>query len=1052
MTLSHPISMSTNFSSSKTVSRSAQRLNTYYDQIQIENNLAGIGAPDVRPYARVSILGRIVSGLMDTGASISCIGGHLAADILKEEIYFQPITSNVQTADGKSQEILGKLHTSIEYNGDTKPCTFFIVPSLKQSLYLGIDFWTKFQLLPQGLGTDCENDHLATIDHNVFCALSENQQKTLEDTVKKFPSFTDKGLGRTTLLFHSIDVGDAVPIKQRHYPVSPAIEQMMFEELDRMLALGVIEESDSSWSSPVVLVRKPGKVRLCLDSRKVNNITRKDAYPMPIIHGLLSRLPKAEFITSLDLKDAYWQIPLDPSSRDKTAFSVPGRPLYQFTVMPFGLTNAPSTMTKLMDRTIPACLKHEVFVYLDDLLIVSDTFERHMEVLKTIAICLENAGLTINVQKSKFCMREVGYLGHIIGNGTIAMDPDKISAIMEYPPPRSVKQLRRFLGMTGWYQKFIKNYASLATPLTDALKGKQKFLWSEVANEAFNELKQAMITAPVLHTPDFSRSFYIHCDASHTGVGGVLMQLTDSGEEVPISYMSKKLNPCQRNYSVTEKECLAAILCIKKFRAYVEGQSFTVITDHASLKWLMSQSDLSSRLARWALKLQGYDFQIQHRKGQQNIVPDALSRVFTDDLSALDHGPGVDLQSPQFNSQEYQSLKDEVKRSLSTSSEIKVIDGFIFRRAEHASKEQVADDTVWKLWIPTELVPVVLQWAHTDNIAAHGGINKTLERIRRYYFWPNLVADVRSYVNQCEICKSTKHPNQTLRPPLSKTIESHRFFQKLYVDYLGPYPRSKTGNVGIFIVLDHFTKFPFLKAVKKFSVDAILPYIEEELFHCFGVPETVVSDNGVQFKSNAFNNLLQKYGVNHAYTASYAPQGNASERVNRSVLAAIKAYISPDQDNWDANLSQISCALRSSHHTAVNNTPYRLVFGQHMLTNGSQYELLRRLNCLEDRSISFNREDSTNIMRDQATRCMQKQHTRNERIYNLRSREITFVEGQEIFRRNFQQSNFAKGFCAKLAPSFIKARIRKKLGSAYYEIEDMQGKFVGKYHAKDLKQ
>ena len=288
----------------------------------------------------------------------------------------------------------------------------------------------------------------------------------------------------------------------------------MYTELDRMLQLGVIEESNSPWSSPVVIVQKPGKVRLCIDSRKVNGVTIKNAYPKPQIDGILSRLPKAQYITSIDLKDAYWQIPLEFSAREKTAFTVPGRPLYQFTVMPFGLCNAPQTMSKLMDKVIPASLRNEIFIYLDDLLVVSDTFDKHLIVLKELASRLKQAGLTINVEKSKFCRQEVKYLGHVIGHGTIKTDPEKVSAIKEFPVPRSVRPVRRFLGVTGWYHKFIHNYAGVASPITDTLKNRRKFIWTDEAQKAFELLKLKMCNAPVLHSPNFSAPFAIHCDAS----------------------------------------------------------------------------------------------------------------------------------------------------------------------------------------------------------------------------------------------------------------------------------------------------------------------------------------------------------------------------------------------------------------------------------------------------------------------------------------------------------------------------------------------------------
>lgn len=274
-------------------------------------------------------------------------------------------------------------------------------------------------------------------------------------------------LGKTNLIMHSINVGNTKPVLERHFPVCPAMEKEMYAEIARMLSLGVIEESDSAWSSPIVMVTKSGKVRICLDCRKINSFTEKDAYPLPQISGILSRLPKVEYISSLNLKDASWQVPLEQQSRDKTAFTVPGRPLYQFNVMSFGLCNATSTMSHLMDKVVPFQLRIEVFIYLGDLLIFSYSFERHLEVHREIALHIKREGLTLNVCKSHFCMRRVRYLGHIIGDGGIRTDPEKVSAITQFPIPKTLRSLRRFIGMCGWYRKFIPNFATLASPLTD---------------------------------------------------------------------------------------------------------------------------------------------------------------------------------------------------------------------------------------------------------------------------------------------------------------------------------------------------------------------------------------------------------------------------------------------------------------------------------------------------------------------------------------------------------------------------------------------------------
>lgn len=980
----------------------------------------------------------------------------MAVEVLKGDVAYKPIKANASTADGSSQRIIGKLKLMVEYGNQEKFLEIFIVPSLQQELYLGIDFWRIFGIFPKELqiaelNLKEKDVPTSNVEQHV---LTEDQQSKLKLAINCFPSFCQEGLGKTNLITHSIDVGKVKPIKQRHFPVSPAVEKEMYAEIDRMLSLGVIEEADSAWSSPIVMVTKPGKVRICLDCRKINSFTEKDAYPLPQISGILSRLPKAEYITSLDLKDAYWQVPLEQQSRDKTAFTVPGRPLYQFKVMPFGLCNATSTMSRLMDKVVPFHLRNEVFIYLDDLLIVSSGFERHIEVLREIALHIKRAGLTINIGKSHFCMRRVRYLGHIIGDGGIRTDPEKVSAITQFPIPKSLRSLRRFMGMCGWYRKFVPNFATLASPLTDLMTTKRRFSLTENAIKAFEELKSHLTKAPVLSSPDFAKPFAIHCDASKTGVGAVLVQTSAEGDERPVAFISKKLNKAQRNYTVTEQECLAAIVALKSFRAYVEGHDFTIITDHASLKWLMSNHDLNSRLARWALTLQRFKFKIEHRKGSLNVVPDSLSRVNEDELAAIDIKEGllVDLNSEHFKSIEYTDWVRNVQANSAYFPDLKTEDGYVYRRSEHLTGEQTHDEYAWKLWIPKQLVQEVISQAHNSPLASHGGMHKTIERVRRYYFWPGLVSDIKTYINACEVCKSTKSPNSVLRPPMGKAAETQRVFQRLYIDFLGPYPRSRSGNVGIFIVLDHFSKFVFLKPVKKINADVVVKYLENDLFMTFGVPETIVSDNGSQFRSVAFQKLMKQYEITHTLTAVHSPQANASERVNRSVISAIRAYVNPDQKNWDENLNKISCALRSSKHSSIGTTPYYTTFGQHMVTSGSTYSLLRKLNILDDRSLVFNRPDTLEIVRADAGKHMQKAHEQNEKRYNLRSREVNFAEGQEVFRRNFKQSCFATGYNSKFGPSFVKARVRKKIGNSYYELEDMQGRPLGNYHAKDIRQ
>lgn len=353
---------------------------------------------------------------------------------------FHRCLGNVRTADGKQQNILGTIKLEISFNNQNKIIEFLVVPSIQHDIICGIDFWKTFRL-KIFINEISEVDCAETGSDPDKLKLTKEQQERLNKVIAAFSNSEIEGLGCTTLLKHYIDTGNAKPIKQRYYPISPAVEKQLSGEIERMLSLGVIEEAPSSpWSSPTVVVVKPGKVRMCVDSRKLNSVTVKDAYPIPNIDGLIARLPPVYCISKIDLKDAFWHR---------------------------------NTLCRLIDMVIPYHLKTHVFVYLDDLLIVSRNFEEHLTHLLEVETLLRKAGLTINVKKNSFGLNKVKYLGFVIGNGNLQVDDEKVNAIRDFPIPKSMKHLRRFLGMTGWYSRFIQNYSDLTFPLTELFSKKE---------------------------------------------------------------------------------------------------------------------------------------------------------------------------------------------------------------------------------------------------------------------------------------------------------------------------------------------------------------------------------------------------------------------------------------------------------------------------------------------------------------------------------------------------------------------------------------------------
>lgn len=415
---------------------------------------------------------------------------------------------------------------------------------------------------------------------NVKHKLSKQQQFQLDEVIATFENASNEGiLGCTDRTTHVIDTADAKPIKQRQYVLSPYVQKTVVEEINRMLARGIIQKTDNpTWLNPVVAVRKPnGKIRLCIDARRLNDATIKNAYPHPNANRILSQLKGTRYLSAIDLRDAFYQIPLDQESQRKTAFAICGYGPFVFKRMAMGLCNAAATISELVQNIFGCELEPWAFHYKDDVIIATDTFHEHIEILKKV--------------KSRFCMQRLVFLGYVIDKDGIQPDPDRIRPITEFPPPKTVNDVRRLIGMASWYRRFINNFSDITAPISELIKkSKERFTWSEEAENAFQRLKIALISTPILATADFDQPFQVECDASDLGIGAVLTQC-QHGERRVIAYMSAKLSATQRKYQVTERECLAVNTAIERFRPYIEGVHFTVLTDHASLQWLRNLKD-----------------------------------------------------------------------------------------------------------------------------------------------------------------------------------------------------------------------------------------------------------------------------------------------------------------------------------------------------------------------------------------------------------------------------------------------------------------------------
>ncbi|XP_073412006.1 uncharacterized protein [Dendrobates tinctorius] len=425
--------------------------------------------------------------------------------------------------------------------------------------------------------------------------------------------------GYTRLAQHKVETQDQTPLRQNPFRVPESVREGMRQE---MLLLGVVDESDSLWASPVVLLpKKDGTTRFCVDYHKLNEKTVTDTYPMPRVDELLDQLAGAKYLTTIDLCKGYWQIPLSPDAIPKSAFVTPFG-LFQFRVMPFGMKNAPATFQRLADRLLDG-LQDYACAYLD-IAIYSATWEEHLNHLETLLDRIHQAGITLNPNKCHVGKAEVQYLGHWVGSGKQRPEPAKIEAIAKWPVPCTKTQVMAFLGTVGYYRKFVPNYSSVAKPLTDLTRKNQprQVTWTSECEEAFRQLKDALTNTPVLAAPDPTKCFLVHTDASMFGLGAVLSQFGPDGQEHPVAYLSRKLLPCEVSYAAIE-ECLAVVWALKKLQPYLYGQ-FSLLTDHNPLVWLNRVSGDNARLLRWSLALQPLDFTIHHRPGKQNGNADGL--------------------------------------------------------------------------------------------------------------------------------------------------------------------------------------------------------------------------------------------------------------------------------------------------------------------------------------------------------------------------------------------------------------------------------------------
>ena len=742
---------------------------------------------------------------------------------------------------------------------------------------------------------------------------------------------------------------DGSPAFSRMHRRSPKESDWIDLEVDKMLVDEVVQPSSSPWASPVVVVKKKdSSYRFCVDYRSVNGQTKKDVYPLPRVDDILDTLGKSSVFSVLDAASGYWQIPIKEDDREKTAFQT-RRGLFHFNVMPFGLTNAPAKFQREMDRVLSGLTWQLCLVYLDDIIVFSKSTEQHFKDLAEVFERLRKAGIKVKHSKCRFFASEVTYLGHVISGRGVQPEPEKVQNILGAARPTSVKQLRSFLGLSGYYRRFIKNYAQIAAPLLDLLRKEIVWDWSPSCDLAFEKLKVALTSTPILAFPDLDLPFILYTDASKYAVGSVLAQI-QNGREVVIAYRSRTLDKHQKAYTVTEKEAFAVVDALEHFKPYLHRSRVQVYTDHNPLTYIRSKKaeKLTERLVRWAMKLTSFDADIIYRPGAIHANADAVSRepiaqVDKEDLKMVLLSPEVTIEQVK-NEQVSDSHLSVLINFLKSRTLPDGLDAAGINKIVQEAKTMFLDEEgmLYKVQTPTEynaqtsellVIPKSLRKhylaaCHDSTLSGHLGVTKTLQSLKQKYWWKNMRKDVRQYINSCKTCQSSKNPTRSkgeLQPIVSSSP-----FEIVGMDFVGPLNTSENGNSWIVTLVDLFTGYTELKAISAPTEHEAALFFYEQMICRHGAPSQLITDKAATFMSNFFTELNRILEIRKTNTSGYHPQTNgATERMHATLERMLRAYVNIDQDDWDIWLPSIQFAINNNPHATTHHSPHFLVHGVH---------------------------------------------------------------------------------------------------------------------------
>ena len=858
----------------------------------------------------------------------------------------------------------------------------------------------------------------------------------LSELQDRFPKKLPRKLPPLREINHAIDLepGSSPPSRPAYRLSKP--ELMEFQrQLDELLAQGYVQPSKSPFGAPVFFIKKKdGSFRLVCDWRQLNKITIKNRACMPNIDDLFDVVQGSKFFSKLDLASGYYQVRICPEDVSKTAVNTPlGH--FEFNVMGFGLTNAPATFTALMNNVLKPFLRKSVVVFLDDILIFSRTWEDHIRHIREVLTALKSHNLFCKAKKCEFATKCVTFLGHQITGTSLAPDEEKLVAVKDWPEPKSVPEVRRFLGFSNYFRRFIDHYASIARPLEEITGRYTKFEWNNQRRDAFKQLKQCLLSAPVLRLADDSKLFRVVTDASDIAVAGVLLQEARPKEWHPVAYTSRRLTSAEQNYHAQERETLAVMHALKVWKLYLY-KPFEIVMDNMGVTYLKCKKNLSKREARWMEFLSDFEFTTVHRPGSQNVA-DSLSRRPDMELCELETSwklseeEQLDVRSLMQKDREVKYIRKRLNSSPSDAfhKRYKWEDstGLLFLRTLSSPRLYIPKGC-WRLRLLKEF--------HDCAVAGHPGRERTYSRIARRFYWPGLSIDVKRFVRSCDSCQRMKSGRNTqgLLQPLPVPV---RPWEDISMDLIVGLPVTCDGEDAVCTFVDRLTKCVHLIPTRV-TADAkqIARLYVDNVFKLHGLSNTIVCDRDPRFTAEFFKHVFSLLGTEIKFSTANHPQiDGQTERVHRVIGDILRSFVNHRQNDWNIYLPLCEFAINDMKHTSTQHSPFFLNYGWHPRSPADSVNPVR---------VSSSSHDTNSWLADQqealktARDCIIASQARQALYADQGRQDITFDEGEEILvHRDFLSTDISRSQpCNKLRPVWLGPfPIIKKLSSTAYRVK-----------------